>query len=177
MSNLVGEWTTRPPFVRRINVMRCHSGIPPNRIGISWSQILTPRDRNIALVSRFLPLRGKMVACVHVIGEEELLWYFHLDLLSNHDSGSSVLPVTIAACSFGRTGLSLDIFDSSIIIEISNERRGSDCALRRHVRCHGNRVAPAHYATAPIGPPGWDGRRRNPRRAGDLAVQSFAPSG
>ena len=29
--------------------MRCHSGIPPNRIGISWSQILTPRDRNIAL--------------------------------------------------------------------------------------------------------------------------------
>jgi hypothetical protein len=53
MSNRVGEWTTRPPFVRRITVMRCHSGIPPNRIGISWSQILTPRDRNIALVSRF----------------------------------------------------------------------------------------------------------------------------
>src|SRR4030095_10031662 len=95
MSNLVGEWTTRPPFVRRINVMRCHSGIPPNRIGISWSQILTPRDRNIALVSRFLPLRGKMVACVHVIGEEELLWYFHSDLLRNHDFGSSVLPVTV----------------------------------------------------------------------------------
>ena len=33
--------------------MRCHNGIPPNRTGISWSQILTARDRNIALVSRF----------------------------------------------------------------------------------------------------------------------------
>ena len=32
--------------------MRCHNGIPPNRTGISWSQILTARDRNIALVSR-----------------------------------------------------------------------------------------------------------------------------
>jgi hypothetical protein len=38
-----------------------------------------------------------MVACVHVIGEEELLWYFHSDLLRNHDFGSSVLPVTVPA--------------------------------------------------------------------------------
>ena len=40
-----------PPFVRRITVMRCHSGIPPNRIGISWSQILTPRIETLALSS------------------------------------------------------------------------------------------------------------------------------
>jgi hypothetical protein len=45
----VGEWTTRPPLVSRITLIRCHNGIPPNRIGISWSQILAPRDRNIGL--------------------------------------------------------------------------------------------------------------------------------
>jgi hypothetical protein len=37
--------------------------ISANRIGISWSHILTPRDRKIALVSRFLSLGG-MGACV-----------------------------------------------------------------------------------------------------------------
>ena len=53
---------------RRITVMRCHNGIPPNRTGISWSQILTARDRNIALVSRFPDARGMMVARVHAMG-------------------------------------------------------------------------------------------------------------
>jgi hypothetical protein len=36
--SLVGEWTARPSLARRITVMRCHSGIPSNRIGISWSR-------------------------------------------------------------------------------------------------------------------------------------------
>jgi CRISPR-associated endonuclease/helicase Cas3 len=71
----------------------------------------------------------------------------------------------------------LTFFNGSIIIEISNEEPEADRAVRRHVRRHGNRVAPAHYATAPIGAPRWDGRGRNPGRAEDLAVQSLAPLG
>jgi len=90
----VGEWTTRPPLVRRITVMRCHSGIPPNRIRISWSQILAPRDRNIALSLLSCRLVRGMVACVHVAGGEEfgdeLLWLtFRSNLVRNHDFGSN----------------------------------------------------------------------------------------
>jgi hypothetical protein len=73
--------------------MRCHNGIPPNRTGISWTQILAPWGRNIALVSCLLSLRG-MVAYVHITAEVELigelLWhYLRSALLRNHDLGSN----------------------------------------------------------------------------------------
>jgi hypothetical protein len=86
MSKLVGEWTTRPPFLRRITVMRYHSGIPPNRIGISWYQILTPRDRNIAFVSRFLSLRWmtrSTLTCSRLIHSIAVSW--DLDMVTQYE--------------------------------------------------------------------------------------------